>query len=221
MQTFCVKSSTADAGGRDYRLFLRTWAAQPLRVAAIAPSGDALARLITREIDLHHAPVLELGPGTGVFTRALIERGLNPTDLTLIEFGAEFADLLRARYPQARVVHADAARIMPGDLFPDATAGAAVSGLGLLSMPPRTVLRILANAFDCLRPGASLYQFTYAARCPVPRPILDRLGLKARRIGGTVRNIPPASVYQIIRRAPRRTSINSTKLLQFFPRTEL
>lgn len=194
----------------DLRLFLRSWAAEPLRVAAIAPSGLSLARLITSEIDGASAPVLELGPGTGVFTRALIARGVAPADLTLIEFGAEFAALLRERFPEARIVHGDAARIRPEELFPAADAGAVVSGLGLLSMPPRTVLAILANAIDCLRPGASFYQFTYGPRCPVPRPILDRLGLKARRIGGTVMNLPPASVYRITRRAPRRPPAATT-----------
>jgi phosphatidylethanolamine/phosphatidyl-N-methylethanolamine N-methyltransferase len=202
-----ASSTTAVPGASepDYRLFLRTWAARPLRVAAIAPSGAALTHLMTREIDPKSAPVLEFGPGTGVFTRALIERGLDPAELTLVEFDAEFVALLRARFPAARVLHADAARIAPDALFPGATAGAVVSGLGLLSMRPRTVLAILANAFGCLRPGASFYQFTYGPRCPVPRPILDRLGLKVSRIGGTVRNLPPASVYRISRRAPRRS----------------
>lgn len=191
-------------GQRDHRLFLRMWAARPLRTAAIAPSGTALAGLITREIDPGRAPVLELGPGTGVFTRALIERGIDARDLTLVEFSAEFAAHLRARFPAARVLHADAARIAPGVLFPDGEAGAVVSGLGLLSMSPRAVLAILSNAFACMRPDGRFYQFTYGPFCPVPRPILDRLGLKAQRIGGTLLNLPPASVYRISRRAPRR-----------------
>lgn len=198
-----LTSACGPGFGRDYRLFLQSWAARPLGVAAIAPSGAALARLITREIVTASAPVLELGPGTGVFTRALIARGLSPTDLTLIEFDTGFAALLRERFPGARVLQADAARILPGALFPAANAGAVVSGLGLLSMRPRTVLAILDNAFACLRPGAGFYQFTYGPRCPVSRPILDRLGLKATRIGGTFRNLPPASVYRISRRAPR------------------
>lgn len=174
---------------------------RPFQVAAIAPSGRALARLITQEIDSRSAPVLELGPGTGVFTRALIARGLDQADLTLVEFDETFAALLRSRFPDARVVHANAARIRADALFPVVGAGAAVSGLGLLSMPPRTVFAILLRAFECLRPGASFYQFTYGPRCPVPRPILDRLGLEAVRVGGTLRNIPPASVYRISRRA--------------------
>jgi len=193
-------------GFQDHLHFIKTWASAPLRVAAIAPSGAALARIITREISPAHAPVLELGPGTGAFTRALIDRGIDPADLTLVEFGAEFAALLSTRFPQARVLHADAARISAGALFPDAKAGAVVSGLGLLSMRPRMVVAILAKAFDCLRPDGAFYQFTYGLRCPVPRPILDRLGLKAQRIGGTIYNLPPASVYRISRRAPRRVA---------------
>ncbi|MFN3525443.1 MAG: class I SAM-dependent methyltransferase [Paracoccus sp. (in: a-proteobacteria)] len=191
-------------GLQDHLQFIRTWAADPLRVAAVAPSGAALARIITSEITPAHGPVLELGPGTGVFTRALIDRGVDPADLTLIEFGPEFAAILTQRFPQARVLHADAARISGPVLFPGAKAGAVVSGLGLLSMRPRTVVAILANAFDCLRADGALYQFTYGLRCPVARPILDRLGLKAKRIGGTMLNLPPASVYRISRRAPRR-----------------
>ncbi|QDL93228.1 SAM-dependent methyltransferase [Paroceanicella profunda] len=179
--------------------FLRSWRAAPLRVAAIAPSGGALAALITSEIGMHHAPVLELGPGTGVFTKALIARGLDPEALTLIELDAGFASLLRARFPQVQVLEMSAERLRVQQLFGGRKAGAAVSGLGLLSMPPRTVMAILTGTFRHLRPGAALYQFTYGPRCPVPRPMLDRLGLDAKRIGGTFRNLPPASVYRISR----------------------
>lgn len=191
------------SGFRDHLRFIRTWASNPRRVAAIAPSGPALARIITREIGPAQAPVLELGPGTGAFTRALVhDRGINPADLTLIEFGAEFAAMLAKRFPQARVIHADAALISADTLFPVAKAGAVVSGLGLLTMQPSTVFAILSNAFDCLRPDGAYYQFTYGPRCPVPQPILDRLGLKAQRMGGTLFNLPPASVYRITHQAP-------------------
>lgn len=182
--------------------FLRSWITEPLRVAAVTPSSASLARLITSEIGAAQSPVLELGPGTGVFTKALLDRGLNQTDLTLVEYGAEFVTVLRERFPQARILHQDASRLSAPDLFPGATAGAVVSGLGLVSMPPRTVIAILTGAFACLRPRGAFYQFTYGPRCPVPRPILDRLGLKAQRIGSTVSNLPPAAVYRISRRGP-------------------
>ena len=75
----------------DHFLFIRALIADPHRVAAIAPSSDTLARLMTSEIAPSDRPVLELGPGTGVFTRALLGRGLRSIDLTLVERGAEFA----------------------------------------------------------------------------------------------------------------------------------
>ena len=105
----------------------------------------------------------------------------------------------------------DASQLGNCDLFPGATVGAVVSGLPLLSMSTRKVMSILSGAFSHVRPAGSFYQFTYGLRCPVPRPILDRLGLKATRTGATVRNIPPAAVYRITRRQPfgitRRSSI--------------
>ncbi|GJE28161.1 class I SAM-dependent methyltransferase [Methylobacterium organophilum] len=194
--------AVAAGGFADYVHFFRSWVAAPLRVAAVAPSGEALARLMTAELSAKDAPVLELGPGTGVFTRALLDRGLAESDLTLVEFGSDFARTLQLRFPEARVLWMDAAQIRGNAAFEGQEFGAVVSGLPLLSMPPRKVFAILAGAFALLRSQGAFYQFTYGPRCPVPRPILDRLGLKARRIGATVSNVPPAAVYKITRRKP-------------------
>jgi phosphatidylethanolamine/phosphatidyl-N-methylethanolamine N-methyltransferase len=182
--------------------FLRAWLSDPLRVSAIAPSGPALAELITSEIDIRSAPVIELGAGTGVFTRALLRRGLSPDDLTIIELGADFLPMLQTRFPGARILPLDASRLGQFALFEGRPVGAVVSGLPLLSMSPRKVMAILAGTFTYMRPGGAFYQFTYGPRCPVPRPILDRLGLKATRIGRAMRNVPPAAVYRITCRAP-------------------
>lgn len=183
--------------------FFRAWAANPLQVAAIVPSGDALSELITSEIAADSGPVLELGPGTGVFTRALLSRGVKEKDLTLVEYGADFAKRLESRFPEARVLWMDAARLSQQLLYDGREFGAVVSGLPLLSMPPRRVMSILEGAFARLRTGGSFYQFTYGPACPIPRPILDRFGLKAVRIGRVVRNVPPAAVYRISRRKPK------------------
>lgn len=191
-----------DAGRADIWQFFRSWASNPLRVGAVAASGQTLARLITQDIDATTGPVIELGPGTGVFTRAMLMRGVDERELTLIEYGSEFLPMLSRRFPDARVLQMDASRLRKAQLFDGQVAGAAVSGLPLLSMSPRKQTAILAGVFAYLKPGASLYQFTYGPRCPVPRRILDRLGLKAVRVGGTVKNIPPAAVYRISRRRP-------------------
>ena len=185
--------------------FFRAWISDPLRVASIFPSSRTLAQLITSEIDAACGRVLELGPGTGVFTRALLRQGLRQSDLTLVETGAEFARMLERRFPDAQVLRMDAARLGPLDLE-DSPFGAIVSGLPLLSMSPRKIMSILAGSFAHLREGGAFYQFTYSPRCPVSGRILDRLGLRATPIGRALFNMPPASVYRITRRAPLRVS---------------
>ena len=177
--------------------FFRAWLKDPLRVAAVAPSGRALARLITREISPATGPVIELGPGTGSFTRALLERGVRQEDLALIEFEAQFASALRQRHPGIKTLCMDATRLRMVSLFDGRRAGAVVSGLPLLSMRPRPVIEILRGAFGKMRADGAFYQFTYGPRCPVPSTLLERLGLEAKRIGGTLANLPPASVYRL------------------------
>lgn len=182
---------------RDGYCFGRSWVSSPLRVGAIAPSSRRLARLITSQISPASAPVLELGPGTGVFTRALLRRGLRQNQLILVECDPRFARLLERDFPHAWIVQMDAARLRQANIVDGEPVGAVVSGLPLLSMSMRTRIAILQFAFRHLRRGASFYQFTYGLRCPVPRAVLERLGLKVVRMGSTLMNAPPATVYRI------------------------
>lgn len=184
----------------DLAAFLRAWAKDPLGIAAVAPSSPALAKLITAEIHPDMAPVIELGPGTGVFTKALLARGLKQSDLILIEYEADFARLLAARFPQATVLRGDAARVRRHRaLLGGGLAGATISGLPILNMSARQQMMIMRGCFDLMRPGGRFYQFTYSPISPIRRPVLDRLGLKARRLSSTLRNLPPAAVYEISR----------------------
>lgn len=191
-------SGTARRG--DVFPFLRAWLANPLRVAAVAPSSPGLAALMTRDLGEATGPVLELGPGTGAFTRALLGRGVAEDRLTLVELDDRFASMLALRFPRARLLRADASGLAPllaGDveLF-----GAVVSGLPLLSMPADKVTAILGTAFSRLRSDGAFFQFTYGVRCPVSRPILEGLDLTSVRTGTIFRNMPPAGVYRITRR---------------------
>lgn len=185
--------------------FLLSWIRNPMRVAAVAPSGTAVATLMTQEITAKTGPVIELGPGTGPFTYALLERGVREQDLTLVEYASDFVRLLHARFPHARVFWMDAAWLEKYRLFENAPAGAVVSGLGLLTMPPHKVVAILRGAFGYLRPEGAFYQITYGPRCPIADSILDDLDLQATCIGHTLHNLPPASVYRITRRKPTTT----------------
>jgi len=188
------------SAARDYVRFFGAWIANPLRVAAIAPSSSSLCRLMTREIPTADGPILELGPGTGVFTKAMIARGVNERDLTLVEYGEDFAASLRRRFPQSRVLQMDAAHIARDCMQQNSRFSAVISGLPLLSMAPEKIETILANAFDLCRNDAAFYQFTYGPRCPVSPKILQALKLEATLVGATIRNLPPAAVYRIARR---------------------
>src|SRR6516165_6534716 len=89
--------------------FLRSWIEKPLHVGAVMPSGRLLARTMAQYVDAEGTgPVVELGPGTGAITSALIERGVEQKRLVLVEYNPSFCALLRDRYPQAKVVQGDA-----------------------------------------------------------------------------------------------------------------
>jgi phosphatidylethanolamine/phosphatidyl-N-methylethanolamine N-methyltransferase len=181
-------------GLNDEVRFIRTWIEKPLTTGAVAPSGRALARTMAGYIDpLRAGPVIELGPGTGPVTEALVEQGIDPSRLLLVEFDPTFCRLLRTRYPDATIVQGDAyslKRLLGG--FLQQPAAAVVSGLPLFSKPMRMRLRLLFEAFALMSPGAPFVQFTYNAVPPIPKR-LDRVTAEAsERIW---LNIPPARVW--------------------------
>jgi phospholipid N-methyltransferase len=184
----------------EVRLFSSAWRSSPHKIGAVVPSGRALARLLTRDIGIGTVPIIELGPGTGVVTQALLERGIPEDQLALIEMNGIFAAALRTRFPDARIFETDATSL--SHLFDDdELAGAVVSGLPLISMSPEAVQAVLEGAFSVLRPDGAFYQFTYGLWFPVPRKTLRHLGLRAKRVGWAALNFPPASVYRVDRDA--------------------
>jgi len=182
--------------------FLRAWWRAPRSIGALAPSGPSLARLMTQHIDHRHGSVIELGPGTGVFTRALLAGGLPLHQLALVEADPVFAKALAHRHAGARVLCLDAAELantLP--LFGEELACAVVSGLPLRSMRQAQVARIVRGVFEQqLQTDGVFYQFTYGLRCPLPRSLLEQLDLEVVRVGSVIFNLPPATVYCIRRR---------------------
>ena len=179
------------------RLFGREWMRSPLRVGSIAPSSLRLARAMTEGMTSTSGPVIELGPGTGVFTAALLRLGIAPDQIAAIEASPSFATALAQRYPQIMVIQDDAARVLHVTPFGPEGAAVIICGLPLLSMPPAKVLRILSGSIKALRQGGELRLFTYGPRCPVSAAMLARLGLVARRKDFVPLNVPPASVYSL------------------------
>ena len=119
--------------------FLRSWIERPLSTGAVTPSGKMLARTMARYVDPNSdGPVVELGPGTGPVTEALVEAGVDPSRLVLVEFNPSFCRILKSRYPEATLVQGDAysmRRLLQSLLLQPAAAF--VSGLPLITKPVR------------------------------------------------------------------------------------
>ena len=91
--------------------FVRQWAEHPRSIGAIAPSGPMLAARMAALVPPGPGLVVELGPGTGSVTRALLRSGIDPQDLILVEYAPEFCRALRRRFPRLQVLEGDAARL--------------------------------------------------------------------------------------------------------------
>lgn len=187
---------------RDRLDFLKAWLRNPAKVGAVLPSSRGLAAAMAREID-PAAPgvVVELGGGTGTITQALLDAGVVPERLVVIEQQASFCEKLRERFPRARVIRGNAGRLR--GLLRAAGVGpvkAVVSGLPLLSLPKRLERLILAQTFAVLAEGGHFVQFTYGPKAPVTRSIAQELGIVGTRSSWILENFPPAFVWTYRRR---------------------
>src|SRR3569833_2007881 len=152
--------------------FIRAQNARPKNVGADFPSSRTLARAIARQIDpAMPGPVLELGPGTGVVTQALLERGIPAERLTTIEYDPEFAAGIAARFHGVHVIQGDAFDLNRtlGARHIEPFAGI-ISGLPLLNFPMAQRRALVDGALARLAPGAPLIQFSYGMHAPVVPP---------------------------------------------------
>ncbi|HEX4411802.1 MAG TPA: methyltransferase [Xanthobacteraceae bacterium] len=174
--------------------FIRSWIERPLTMGAVTPSGKLLARTMAGYVDPNSdGPVVELGPGTGPVTEALVASGVDPARLVLVEFNPSFCRILKTRYPEATLVNGDAysmRKLLESLLLQPAAA--VVSGLPLITKPLRMRLRLLRDAFDLMLPNAPFVQFTYSVASPVPKRSGDFTAESSARIW---MNIPPARVW--------------------------
>lgn len=185
----------------DEARFFKSWLDNPLLTGAVSPSGPALAQMMARAIDpAATGPIVELGPGTGVITKALIDRGIAPERLILVEYDANFCALLAERFPGVRVLQGDAYHLAAtlGDTLA-APPAAVVSSLPLLTKPERVRLALLADAFELIAPDGVFVQFTYSLTSPIPRKG-QSLAFEAEASPRIWLNLPPARVW-IYRRA--------------------
>ena len=173
--------------------FLGRLITQPKTVGAVAPSSRALGRAMAAQIDPgSNGPVLELGPGTGVATAALIERGIAPERIVAVEYNQDFAALIASRFRGVHVISGDAFDLGKtfGNRFSVPFIGA-VSGVPLLNFSVLQRQTFLNGVLARLKPGAPYVQFSYGLHCPVAPPE----GVDVRQAAFILFNLPPARVW--------------------------
>jgi phosphatidylethanolamine/phosphatidyl-N-methylethanolamine N-methyltransferase len=167
--------------------------ARPSQVGAVVPSSPGLARAMAAQIDPSwRGQILELGPGTGVVTAALVARGIAPERIVSIEYDPDFAELVAERFPGVRVIRGDAYNLRGtlGDAS-GAPFAAIVSSLPLLNEAPERRNTLIETAFELIAPGAPFVQFSYGLNSPVqPSPTVN-----VTRAALVLFNLPPARVW--------------------------
>ena len=180
--------------GSNAALFFRRWLANPLQMGSVVPSSPALCRRIAALVTQGPGEaVLELGAGTGVVSRALLDAGVPPERLLVLEIVPDMAEHLGRTLPGVQVLCGDAFNL--GQVLPrrwHGRIGTAICGIPLVLLPIAEQRRFV-EAVEAVAPGRGFLLYTYCATSPLP---YRKLGLAARREAWTPWNLPPANVWR-------------------------
>ncbi len=187
-----VRGKIEKSFGDEIRFF-KGWMKNPKNVGSIIPTSEHMAKRMASVVDTASGlPVLELGPGTGVITRSILQRGVKPDQLFCVEYSSEFAKKLRHDFAGIHIVEGNAFDL-------ETTLGAAntlkfdcvVSALPLLSFPKAMRVQLIKDLLNRIPEGRPIVQFSYGPLSPVP-PIA---GVTVRHLEMIFRNIPPAQIW--------------------------
>ena len=174
--------------------FFKGLVSQPKTVGAIVPTSIYMARRMASVANpASSLPVLELGPGTGVVTRALLRRGIAPKKLVMVEYSPDFCEHLRAEHPDIRLFQGDAFNLDEtlGDLR-HAHFDCVISGIPLLNFPLEKRVALLEDVLSRIPKGRPFLQFSYGPASPIPS---GHGHYTVKRFGWEIRNIPPAQMW--------------------------
>ena len=174
--------------------FFKGWIDGPKSVGAILPTSAVTARRMASVISpASGLPVLELGPGTGIITKAILGRGVAPENIVSIEYSRDFYRHLKKTIPGVNFINGDAFDLETtlAD-WRDRKFDAVVSAIPMLSFPMEKRIALLEDLLGRMPPGRPVVQITYSPVSPIDaRP--DRFHI--RHLDFVVRNIPPAQLW--------------------------
>ncbi len=194
--------ATPESRGAEGALFFRHWLRHPLGIGAILPSSAAVARAMASGLPLHRpGGVLELGGGTGVVTKSLLEAGCPPERLIVVEREPALAQILRHRFSQAKIVEGDACAAAAILAERGITRLAAVvSSLPIKWFPLESQRAVVAPCLDLLGEGGGFLQLTNALVSPLP---MAQLGLEGSEIARIWTQFPPVQIWRYARASAR------------------
>lgn len=185
------------SGLKDDARFLKNWASKPLTTGAVSPSGKALTERMAETVNIQSdLPVVELGPGTGAVTKALLKRGVKPQRLFAVEFNPDFCKLLRKRFPECNILQGDAYSLKK--TLKDhgiEEAASIVSSLPLFTRPLADRIQLINAALSLMPKGGEFIQFSYALVPPVKISELPQ-GSELTSSPWIMLNLPPARVWR-------------------------
>ncbi|PBC08351.1 phospholipid N-methyltransferase PmtA [Mesorhizobium sp. WSM3859] len=179
--------------------FFKGWIDKPKTVGSIVPTSSVTARKMASIVNPRSGlPVLEVGPGTGVITRAILAQGVKPENLYAVEYSTDFVRHLRGLYPGVNVIEGDAFNLNAtlGDKR-DMVFDSVVSGVPLLNFPVPQRIAYIESLLDRIPAGRPIVQLTYGPLSPIPA---GRGDYTVEHFDFIFRNIPPTQLW-IYRRA--------------------
>ena len=175
------------------RNFLKQFWKERRVVGALSPSTRFLGEKMIENVDFDNSKyIVELGPGTGVFTDIIIDRMLPDAKLLIFELNDSFYNALEKRItdPRVKVIH-DSAEFIEKYLEEDAKIDVVISSLPLMVFPEDLRKNVIDAAHNCLKPEGKYIQFQYSLQS---KKLLEAV-YRDVSIKFTMKNFPPAFVY--------------------------
>ena len=175
------------------RHFIKQFFKEKKTVGAIKPSSKTLGKKMLHHIDFKNDKIIvELGPGTGVFTDLIIEKLAEDGILYVFELNDHFYESLKNRIddPRVHLIH-DSAEHIKKYMKKDEKADAVISSLPLMNFPSSLRHALISEAHDSLKDNGKYVQFQYTLQS---KRTLSKY-FNTIKVNFTVKNLPPAFIY--------------------------